>query len=556
MQRSSSIAEQFLQNYNSVYEILASEFLLARWNYFTDINNTDPAIWEIMGRALEKFQGSKAVLDTFTFLDDSEELCEKDIRQVQKIMIAAGEAPQSKPNLTIKKQELHNIQIQNYSKYQYSFQGNEVQKSMLLSVLKKSTDIKEREEAWNSLSRVSSSLFNNLDELRHARNTLAKEVDFPSYLDLQCADYGKTADEMYDWLQGMCNTVKPAYDQLFYKLEKNIQERFEVTTNGNLDIHLLQNPWGQKWPELNVTESELDTQIEKKGSEWIVESGLDFWSSLGLGSLDQEFISNSDFYKKNETDSRKKLGGASTWHINLDNDIRSLMNIEPNLNWFGSLHHELGHAYYYRAYSNKNVPVILRSGFCRAAQEAVGDLIRIASRQPRYLKRLGIQTSETDYEASLLAEATNLALPLFMFSAGSMFDLEYAIYSEETPVHLLQDRWWGAVKKYQNLMPTSNRPNTQCDAFTKRHLTFSPGYYFNYGLSVAMSYQIYEHICCKILNQDPNDADFYGEKKVGDFLYDFMQLGATEPWDKTYRKMVGEDLSVEPMLRRFSKVLN
>jgi len=105
-------------------------------------------------------------------------------------------------------------------------------------------------------------------------------------------------------------------------------------------------------------------------------------------------------------------------------------------------------------------------------------------------------------------------------------------------------------------MPTSNRPNTQCDAFTKRHLTFSPGYYFNYGLSVAMSYQIYEHICCKILNQDPNDADFYGEKKVGDFLYDFMQLGATEPWDKTYRKMVGEDLSVEPMLRRFSKVLN
>ena len=82
---------------------------------------------------------------------------------------------------------------------------------------------------------------------------------------------------------------------------------------------------------------------------------------------------------------RKKNTHASAWHIDHDQDVRSLMSVEANEQWFGTAHHELGHIYYFLSYSRPEVPFLLREGANRAFHEAVGDLAKLASQQTPYL---------------------------------------------------------------------------------------------------------------------------------------------------------------------------
>ena len=69
------------------------------------------------------------------------------------------------------------------------------------------------------------------------------------------------------------------------------------------------------------------------------------------------------------------------------------MSVEPNQQWFGTAHHELGHIYYYLSYSRPEVPYLLRAGANRAFHEAVGELASLASEQRPYLRKLGMRPS-------------------------------------------------------------------------------------------------------------------------------------------------------------------
>ena len=86
---------------------------------------------------------------------------------------------------------------------------------------------------------------------------------------------------------------------------------------------------------------------------------------------------------------RKKNSHASAWHIDRAQDVRSLMSVLPNEQWFGTSHHELGHIYYFLAYSRPEVPFLLREGANRAFHEAIGELAKLASQQPPYLVKVG-----------------------------------------------------------------------------------------------------------------------------------------------------------------------
>jgi peptidyl-dipeptidase A len=48
----------------------------------------------------------------------------------------------------------------------------------------------------------------------------------------------------------------------------------------------------------------------------------------------------------------------------LENDIRSLQSIEPNARWFFTANHELGHGYYFKAYSRPEVSLFATDRRC------------------------------------------------------------------------------------------------------------------------------------------------------------------------------------------------
>ena len=103
--------------------------------------------------------------------------------------------------------------------------------------------------------------------------------------------------------------------------------------------------------------------------------------SLGFDPLPKSFHERSSLYPAPIDAGYKKNNHASAWHMDNELDVRSLMSVEPNTEWWETTLHELGHIYYYMEYTNEDVPVILRGGANRAYHEAMGSLMGLAAMQ-------------------------------------------------------------------------------------------------------------------------------------------------------------------------------
>ena len=136
---------------------------------------------------------------------------------------------------------------------------------------------------------------------------------------------------------------------------------------------------------VDVKDLNLDAVLAKKGAEWQVKQGERFYQSLGFSALPTSFWEKSSLYPLPKGATYKKNNHASAWHMDLNNDLRSLMSVEANTEWYETAHHELGHIFYYQTYSNPDVPPLLRQGANRAYHEAIGSMMGLAAKQKPFL---------------------------------------------------------------------------------------------------------------------------------------------------------------------------
>jgi peptidyl-dipeptidase A len=226
--------------------------------------------------------------------------------------------------------------------------------------------------------------------------------------------------------------------------------------------------------------------------------------------------------------------------------------VEPNREWYETVHHELGHIYYYLSYSRPEVPIVLRSGANRAYHEGIGSMIGLAALQRRFLADRGLVPpgAPVDSVAQLLQEA--LAYVVFIpFAAGTMTRFEHALYAEGLPPEQFNARWWELARKYQGIVPPGPRSERWADGLTKTHINDDPAQYYDYALSYALLFQLHDHIARQILHQDPHDTDYYGHREVGDFLRELMAPGASRPWRETLRESTGRELDGKAMVEYF-----
>ena len=108
---------------------------------------------------------------------------------------------------------------------------------------------------------------------------------------------------------------------------------------------------------------------------------------------------------------------------------------------------------------------------------------------------------------------------------------------------------------YQGVEPPSPRPAELCDACTKSHLDDDPARYYDYALATLIEFQLHDHICTKILKQDPRACDYSGSTAVGDFLRAILRLGATRDWRTVIRDATGEDLTSRAMLKFYQPLV-
>jgi peptidyl-dipeptidase A len=233
------------------------------------------------------------------------------------------------------------------------------------------------------------------------------------------------------------------------------------------------------------------------------------------------------------------------------------MSVVPNAEWYETTHHELGHIYYYLAYTNPDVPPLLRSGANRAYHEAIGSLMGLAAMQPRFVQAIGLaapvegSTAAADPMQLLLREALNYVV-FIPWSTGTMTRFERELYADELDPSTWNRRWWELASAYQGIAPPEPRDERWCDAATKTHVNDDPAEYYDYALSFVLLFQLHDYIARQILEEDPRDTNYFGREDVGEFLGGILRPGASVDWRELLIEKTGSDLSAQPMVDYFA----
>ena len=556
-------ADQFLEMYDGIGQKLYAVTSEAYWKSATDV--TDQHVGERIGAesAMAAFSGSRYVIETARGLLASKgELDDLTVRQLEKVMLSAAEYPGTIPETVEARvaQEAKQSAVLDAFEFCAERRGESCAKTInpneIDNILRDSRDVKERQHIWEVSKQTGPALKPGLIELRRLRNELAKEMGHSSFFALQVADYGMPVDEMMRLMEGFQTDLRPLYEQVHCWAKYELAKRYGQPPPRKIPAHWIGNRWAQAWPGL--TEAvDLDELVKDKSPDWIVKQAEAFYTSLGMPPLPPSFWEKSDLYQLPPDSKRKKNTHASAWHLDIDKDVRSLMSVESNFRWFETSHHELGHVYYFMAYSNPNVPLTLREGANRAFHEAVGDLIGIAARQPAYLKEIGLldKNAEIDQVQWLLDEALNQAVVFIPFSAGTMSFWEHDLYEDNLSPDEFNQRWWEYVGRYQGVEPPAPRGEEFCDACTKTHISDDPAQYYDYAMAFVLKYQLHTYIAKNILKQDPRNCNYYGNKEVGKFLSELLSLGATRDWREVIREKTGEEVSTRAMLEYFAPLM-
>jgi peptidyl-dipeptidase A len=553
-------AQSFLDEYTETYLSLFSESSEAEWALNTKIvegDDTNRERTEAANQAFAAFTGSVEVIEsTRALLEDRDALTPLQVNQLEAILYQAANNPQTVPELVKERIAAEAIQTETLFGFDFELAGESVSTNRLDEILRDSLDLESRLATWDAAKAVGPGLKEGLVDLVALRNGTVQALGFEDYFSYQVSDYDMTTEEMVELNIQFVRELWPLYRQLHTWARYELAERYGADVPEMLPAHWLPDRWGQEWAALvDVEGIDLDGRLTEYDAQWLMEQAEDFFVSLGYPELPETFWERSSLYPLPPDAPFKKNNHASAWHMDLEHDVRSLMSVEADENWWMTVHHELGHIYYYLAYTNPDVPPMLREGANRGFHEAIGYLLGLASMQKAFLQGRGLveADAETDEIQALLKEALDQVV-FIPWSAGVMTLFERDLYQGLTPEEYNQ-RWWDYKLALQGIVPPSERPADACDPATKTHINDDAAQYYDYAISYVLLHQFHSHIANEILGQDPHNTDYYGSAAAGAFIDSILRLGGTEDWREVMEEHLGQQISAQPMLDYFAPLM-
>jgi peptidyl-dipeptidase A len=551
-------AQAFLDSFNTEYLRLSTAYSEAQWASNTKIvegDSTNAIAEQKAGEAYGNFIGSNNVVDKVqASLKEKQKLTPLQVKELEAILYKAGNYTQKASNAVKERIKAETDQTTKLYGFNYTIDGKPVTTNDIDKILREEKDVSKRLKAWTASKQVGKNLKGGLIRLRDLRNKVVQSLGYNDFFTYQVSEYGMTSDEMIDLCKQINRELYPLFRELHTYARYELAKKYNQTTVPDyLPAHWAPNRWSQDWSSMvNVEGINLDSILGKKSAEWIMKEGEAFYTSLGYPPLPQSFWVKSSLYPLPAGTPYKKNNHASAWHMDLQNDVRSLMSVEPNTEWFETVHHELGHVYYYINYTNDSVPPTLREGANRAFHEAMGSMIGMAAMQKPFLQAKGLlaQDVKTDDTQKLLQEALNYIV-FIPFATGTMTEFEHDLYTNNLSPDQFNKRWWELAKKYQGIEPPTPRGEAYCDAATKTHINDDAGQYYDYALSYIILFQLHDYIAKNILKQDPHATNYFGNKEIGKFLAGIMRKGATEDWRKVLKDATGQGISAKAMVDYF-----
>jgi peptidyl-dipeptidase A len=379
-------------------------------------------------------------------------------------------------------------------------------------------------------------------------NQGAREIGFKDTGALWRAGYDMTPEEFSADLERLWNQVKPLYLSLHTFVRWKLAEKYGpnvVPPNGPIPAHVLGNPWAQEWGNIydllgvqedkagvNVTELLKKKNLDPKG---MVKYGEGFFTSMGFAPLPPTFWERSLFTKPADRD---VVCHASAWDIDNQDDLRVKMCIQVRGTDFVTIHHELGHNFYQRAY--KDQPFMFKNGANDGFHEAIGDAIALAI-TPEYLHKVGL-LENVPGASNDIPELLKQALDRVAFLPfGLMIDQwRWKVFSGEIAPTDYNKSWWALRLKYQGVAPPVARSEADFDPGAKYHVAANVPY-TRYFLAHILEFQFYRALCRESGYKGPlNRCTFYGSKEAGAKFNKMLAMGQSKPWPDALEVLTGE----------------
>ncbi|WP_427454781.1 M2 family metallopeptidase [Litorimonas sp. WD9-15] len=433
-------------------------------------------------------------------------------------------------------------------------------------IIATSDDPAELQAVWEGWRTVSPSMKKDYASMVEIINEGAQELGFKDAGDLWRAGYDMDAEAFAEEANRLWGQVKPLYDELHCYVRAELNGKYGdeiVPLDEPIRADVLGNMWGQSWgnvyddvaPEgggkgVDVTELLVENDYDALK---MVKTAEQFFTSMGFEPLPDTFYERSLITKPED---REVVCHASAWNIDAQDDVRIKMCTKVNGEDFSTVHHELGHNFYQRAYKDQSA--FFHDGANDGFHEAIGDMIAL-SITPEYLVEIGLLDADAvpgeDADLALLMRQAMDKVAFLPF--GLMVDQwRWKVFDGTYSPSEYNDGWWELREKYQGLKPPADRPTDAFDPGAKYHI---PGNtpYMRYFLAHILQFQFHQAACEQAGFEGPlHRCSVYGNKEVGEKFNTMMEMGASKPWPDALEAFTGtREMDGSAILEYFAPVM-
>jgi len=432
-------------------------------------------------------------------------------------------------------------------------------------------------EAWAGWHATAKPIRKDYQRFIELQNHAAQASGYADMGEMWRAGYDMSPTEFAAETERLWTQVKPLYEALHCQVRSKLNSKYGdavVPKNGLIPAHLLGNMWAQQWSNLyplmepykgvsdldvtSVLQGHRDAELKAlvagfKGKPSALDmaemehkadvaAGIkmtkvaeDFYTSLGFPSLPASFYERSLLTQPRDRD---VVCHASAWDVNLAGDVRIKQCIEPTEDQLTTIHHELGHIYYYLMYNH--LPPLFQQGAHDGFHEAIGDTITL-SLTPTHLQKIGLVKDVKTDEKAVINAQMKLALDKITFLPwGKLVDQwRWKVMDGEIKPADYNAGWWKLRADYQGVSPPMARSEEDFDPGAKYHI---PGNtpYTRYFLAFVLQFQFQKALCDAAGFTGPlHECDIYGNKAAGEKFMAMLKEGASKPWPETLEKLTG-----------------
>jgi len=405
------------------------------------------------------------------------------------------------------------------------------------------------QEMWTKWHDIAGPMRHDYEQMVQISNEGARDLGYPNVGDYWLSNYDMPSADMEHEVERLWGQMQPFYAQLQCYVRGRLSARYGQSVQPNSGLiraDLLGNMWAQEWGNIADIVGpptrggyDLTRLLNQQHYDYmrLARTGERFYTSMGLAPLPDTFWERSQLVRPRDRD---VVCHASAWDLDNANDVRIKMCINVDADNFQTVHHEMGHNYYQRAYQNQ--PFLFEDGANDGFHEAIGDFIALNT-TPEYLVQIGLlrrnQVPGPDADTSLLMRQA-LDKIAFLPFAISVDQWRWRVFRGQIQPADYNTAWWQLRAHYQGITPPGGpRPADAFDPGAKYHVANNVPY-LRYFLARVLQFQFYEAACQQAGWQGPlHRCTIYGNQEVGRRFNAMLEMGRSHPWPDALEAFTG-----------------